>query len=70
MKLPKDIDEEILPLVEMLNRYHIKTIGSCSGHGKKAGYVSIHPQSIRLTLDDDGHLALDLIIEKEAIKKI
>ena len=33
MKLPKDIDKEILPLVKVLNSFPgVTTIGSCAGH--------------------------------------
>jgi len=46
MMLPSDIDKDILPLVEALNKGGIPTSASCSGHNKRLGYVWLEDNSV------------------------
>lgn len=65
-----DIDEEIIPLINVLNRFGIKTTDSCSGHGKKDGYVFISSKSYNIEKDDSGKQYFLLKIKKNKIRDI
>lgn len=39
-RLVVPVDRCIAPLVQMLNDYGVRTLGSCCGHGKAPGWVS------------------------------
>ena len=64
------IDKSIIPLINILNRYGIKTGSSCSGHGKEDGYVDIVPVSYIVEYDDIGKQFVLLKINKNKVKKI
>ena len=34
-----DVDDEIAPLIQMLNDFGVHTLGSCSGHGEFEGSI-------------------------------
>ena len=65
-----DIDEEIIPLINVLNRFGIKTTDSCSGHGKKDGYVFISSKSYNIEKGDSGKQYFLLKIKKNKIRDI
>lgn len=61
----KEIDKNVLPLVQALNAFDgISTIGSCGGHqNPKPGQYPAGSWYIKLTVDrsDDGHFALEFL---------
>ncbi len=59
------MDDELKPLVKELNRVGIKTIGSCSGHGKAAGYIAIDLNSLVCVRIEKGSVVLDFYLKKE-----
>ena len=65
-----DIDEEIIPLINVLNRFGIKTTDSCSGHGKKDGHVFISSKSYDIEEDDSGTRYVLLKIKKNKIREV
>lgn len=40
------IDEELMPLLEELNKAGLKTTQSCCGHGKKRAYLAINMKCV------------------------
>jgi tRNA(Phe) wybutosine-synthesizing methylase Tyw3 len=52
-------DPEILPLVEALNQAGIRTIASCSGHGKASAYLAIDMASLEMVRVHKEMLVLD-----------
>ena len=48
-KTTKKIDRCLAPLIEMLNKYGIKTTSCCCGHGKiKKSYIGIQGKNVHL----------------------
>ena len=43
------VDKCIAPLIQLLNKYKIHTLGCCCGHDKGEGGILIHPDSYRIT---------------------
>lgn len=46
----KEIDAEILDLVNALNLGGVATVGSCSGHGKEHGYILLEDERTLIIL--------------------
>lgn len=58
----KKIDKCLAPLVEMLNKYGIKTTSSCCGHGKeKNAYIGIQGKNLYFgVFDMTGLVSMNL----------
>jgi hypothetical protein len=52
-------DEELVPLIEALNKVGIKTIASCSGHGRECAYVAIDMSSVKMVRIHNNALVID-----------
>ena len=57
--LPVEIDKCLVPLIEMLNKYGIRTLYCCCGHGQKSmnsPYVSVAPDNVDIKVRKNGRL--------------
>ncbi len=52
-------DPELVPLIEAMNSIGIKTIASCSGHGKSAAYIAIDMASLEGVRIQNDMLCID-----------
>lgn len=58
----KKIDRCLVPLIEMLNKYGIKTTSGCCGHGKtKKSHIGIQGKNVHLgVFDNTGLVSINL----------
>jgi tRNA(Phe) wybutosine-synthesizing methylase Tyw3 len=68
--MPGEFDKEMMPLIEILNRFGIKTISSCSGHGKMDGCIVIDEKSIRMLMVENKRIYLHWHIPKDITTKL
>ncbi len=59
-----EIDDEMVPLIKVLNEYGIKTMACCSGHGKYGhlAYIAINLSSLRMTRVENDMLCIEWLL--------
>ena len=49
-----EIDDEMIPVIDELNKLGLKTVACCSGHGKKQTQLHFDARDVTVLMHDGG----------------